>query len=102
MCQKWSHWETAISDRSYTLATPRRTSLPLKGQIEAELKCMEIPGVICKVDVLTDWCAECSCAENNMICICVDLTQLNKSVCCERHTLPSVEQRLAQLQELRY
>ena len=35
---------------------------------------------------------------NNKVHICVDLTKLNKSVCCECHILPSVEQTLAQLQ----
>ena len=35
---------------------------------------------------------------NSKVRICVDLTQLNKGVCHERHILPSVEQTLSQLQ----
>ena len=86
--------------RPYTLATPRCIPLPLKGQVEAELKRMETLGVIRKVDVPTDWCAGMVVVpkNNSKVRICVDLTRLNKSVCRERHILPSVEQTLAQLQ----
>ena len=85
--------------RPYALATPRRIPLPLKSQVEQELKRMEQLGVIRKVDVPTDWCAGMVVVPkgNNKVRICVDLTKLNKSVCRERHILPSVEQTLAQL-----
>ena len=86
--------------RPYALATPRRIPLPLKGQVESELKRMETLGVIRRVDVPTDWCAGMVVVpkHNSKVRICVDLTQLNKSVCHERHILPSVEQTLGQLQ----
>ena len=85
--------------RPYALATPRRIPLPLKGQVEEELKRMEALGVIRKVDVPTDWCAGMVVVpkNNNKVRICVDLTKLNRSVCRERHILPSIEQTLAQL-----
>ena len=35
---------------------------------------------------------------NRQVRICVDLTRLNQSVCRERHTLPAVDQTLAQLE----
>ena len=85
--------------KPYALATPRRIPLPLKSQVEEELKHMEALGVIRKVDVPTDWCAGMVVIpkSNNKVRICIDLTKLNKSVCRERHILPSVEQTLAQL-----
>ena len=85
--------------KPYALATPRRIPLPLKGQVEEELKRMEALRVIRKVDVPTDWCAGMVVVpkSNNKVRICVDLTKLNRSVCRERHILPSVEQTLAQL-----
>ena len=39
------------------LYTPRIVPLPLRPQVEEELKRMESPGVISKVDQLTQWCA---------------------------------------------
>jgi len=86
--------------RPHALATPRRIPLPLKGQVEEELKCMEALGVICKVDVCTDWCAGMVVVpkNNNKVRICVDLTKLNRSIYYhEQHILPSIEQILAQL-----
>ena len=85
--------------KPYALATLRRIPLPLKGQVEEELKRMEALRVIRKVDVPTDWCAGMVVVpkSNNKVRICVDLTKLNRSVCRERHILPSVEQTLAQL-----
>ena len=73
----------------YALVNPRRIPLPLKGEVEEKLKCMEALGVICKVDIPTDWCAGMVVVpkSNNKVRICVDLTKLNRSVCCEWHIL---------------
>ena len=56
-------------------------------------------GVISKIDEPTDWCAGMVVVpkEDGRVRICVDLTQLNQSVCRERHILPLVEQTLAQI-----
>ena len=64
-------------------------SLPLKGKVEVEFKCMKTLEVIHKVDVPTDWCTGMVVVpkNNSMVCICVDLTQLNKTVYCARHIL---------------
>ena len=61
---------------------------------------MERLGVIRKVDTLTEWCTGMVVVPkgNNKVRICVDVTKLNKSVCSDRHILPSVEQTLTQLQ----
>ena len=84
----------------YALSTPRRILLPLKSQVEWELCHMEQLGVIRKVDTPTKCCAGMVVVPkgNDKVHICVDLTKLNKSMCRERHILPSVEQTLAQLQ----
>ena len=58
---------------------------------------MERIGVISKVHEQTDWCSGLVVVPkpNGRIRICVDLTKLNRSVCRERHILPSVEDTLA-------
>ena len=58
--------------------------------MEKELKCLADAGVICKVTEPTEWCSPV-CKQDNSVCICVDLKQLNKAVCRERYTLPSRE-----------
>ena len=55
--------------------------------------------IIQKVSTPTEWCASMVPVwkKNGQVQICIDLTQLNKSVLRERHPLPAVEQVLAQL-----
>ena len=64
-----------------------------------EIERMEQLGVIVRVSEPTEWCAGMVVVPkvNNKVRICVDLTQLNESVCQERHPLPAVEQTLAHL-----
>ena len=56
-------------------------------------------GVIVPVREPTDWCSGMVVVPKpqDKVRICVDLTQLNKSVRREHHQLPAVEQTLAQL-----
>ena len=81
------------------LYTPRIVPLPLRPQVEEELKRMESPGVISKVDQLTQWCAGMVVVpkRNGKVRICVDLKHLNESVLREVHPLPKVDETLAQL-----
>ena len=67
--------------------------------MKAELERMEKQGVILKVSKLTEWCAGMVVVPkpNGQVCICVDLTRLNDSVCRERHPFPAVDSTLAQL-----
>jgi len=83
----------------YALCTPRRVAIPLLPKVEAELARMQELGVIDKVEQATEWCAGMVVVPkaNGQVRICMDLTKLNKSVCRERHILPSVEQTLAQI-----
>ena len=85
--------------RPYALVTPRKIPLPLKSQVEKGLQRMEKLGVTHRVNTPTEWCAGMVVVSkgNNKVRICVDLTKLNRSVCCEHHILPYVEQTLAQL-----
>ena len=82
----------------HALTTPRRVSLPLMEPVKSELQRMEREGVITKVEGPTNWCAGMVVVPkpNKKVCICVDLTHLNKSVQRERHILPSVDHTLAQ------
>ena len=58
---------------------------------------MEKMGVITRIEEATDWCTGMVIVPkpSGKVRICVDLTNLNESVCRERHILPSVEQTLA-------
>jgi len=60
---------------------------------------MEQQNIITRVEGPTDWCAGFVVVPkpNKKVCICVDLTQLNKCVKRERHILLSVDHTLAQL-----
>lgn len=81
------------------VSTPRRIPLPLLDKVEVELKRMESLGVISPVDEPTDWCAGLVVVpkKNNTVRLCVDLTELNKSVRRENHQLPSTEDTLHKL-----
>ena len=60
---------------------------------------MEQMEIIRQVTEPSEWCAGMVVVPkaSGKVCICVDLTKLNKSVQQERHVLPSVEETLAQL-----
>ena len=83
----------------YALHTPRHIAMPLRPQVEEELKRMESMGVISKVDEPTPWCAGMVVVpkKNGKVHICVDLKPLNESVIREVHPLPKVDETLAQL-----
>ena len=83
----------------FSLFTPRRVPLPLRGKVMDELERMETMGVISKVDVPTPWCAGMVVApkKSGAVRICVDLKPLNQSVLREVHPLPKVDDTLAQL-----
>ena len=72
--------------------------------VKKELQRMEREGVITKVEGPTNWCAGMVMVPkaNQKVCICVDLTHLNKNVQRERHILPSVDHTFAQLAEVCY
>ena len=65
---------------------------------------MEELGVIEKFEKPTSWCSGMVVApkSNGMVRICVDLTQLNKSVMRETYPLPHLEDTLASLEGSRY
>ena len=81
----------------FALSTPRRVAVPLLPKVREELDRMERIAVILKVHEPTDWWSGMVVVPkpNGRIRICVDLTKLNRSVCRERHILPSVEDTLA-------
>ena len=72
---------------------------PLLSRVKAELERMRQLRVIVPVREPTDWCSGMMVVPKpqDKVRICVDLTQLHKSVRREHHQLLSVEQTLAQL-----
>ena len=60
---------------------------------------MEDLGVNSKIDQPTPWCAGMVVVpkKSGEVCICVDLKALNSRVLREVHTLPAVNETLAQL-----
>jgi len=94
-------YDIKLSDNAvpFALTTPRRIPLPLMTPVKEQLEKMEKADIISRVEGPTDWCAGIVVVPkpNNQVRICVDLTQLNKSVKRERHILPSVDHTLAQL-----
>ena len=94
-------YDIQLSDSAtpFALTTPRHIPLPLMAQVKEELDKMDQQNIITRVEGPTDWCTGIVVVPtpNKKVCICVDLTQLNKCVKRERHILPSVDHTLAQL-----
>lgn len=88
------------SAQPFCLYTPRRVPHPLLPKVEKELQRMKEFGVISPVTEPTEWCSGMIVAPkaNGQIRICVDLTQLNKAVKREVHSMATVEENLAKLQ----
>lgn len=83
----------------FSLKTPRRIPLPLMDKVKQELSHMESLGVVSRIEEPTDWCAGIVVVpkKTGAVRICVDLTNLNESVCREKYTLPTVEETLGML-----
>ena len=85
--------------KSFTLTAPHHVPVPLLPRVKVELERMRQLRVIVPVREPTDWCSGMVVVPKpqDKVRICVDLTQLNKSVQREYHLFSSVEQTLAQL-----
>ena len=93
------HIQMKEGAKPFALTAPRRVPVPLLPRVKAELERMRQLGVIVPVREPTNWCSGMMVVPKpqDKVRICVDLTQLNKSVRREHHQLLSVEQTLAQL-----
>ena len=82
------------------LHVPRRLPLGLWEATKMELERMERLGVIKQIERPTTWCSGMVVAlkSNGKVRICVDLTQLNKSVQREFYPLPRLEEIMASLE----
>lgn len=82
------------------LCVPRRVPIGLREATKSELERMEKLGVIEKVEYPTTWCSGMVVApkSNGKVRLCVDLTQLNKSVQREHFPLPRLEDTLASIE----
>ena len=82
------------------LHVPRRLPLGLWDPTKTELERMEKLGVIRRIEKPTAWCSGMVVApkSNGKVRICVDLTQLNKSVQREFFPLPRLEEIMSSLE----
>jgi predicted aspartyl protease len=84
----------------YAINTPRRVPLPLWQATKDELKSMMDMGVITTVTHATDWCAPMVVVpkrNSNKIRICVDLSNLNKSVKRRYYPIQPIDTTLARI-----
>ena len=83
--------------KPHAILTPRHIPLPLRPQVEDELRRMEQAGVISKVSEPTEWCAEMVVfpKKNGKVRVCVDLKPLDKSILGETYPPPKVDETLA-------
>ncbi|KAJ8035162.1 hypothetical protein HOLleu_22297 [Holothuria leucospilota] len=81
------------------IMTPRKVSQPLLPKIKVSLDKMEKLNVISLVKEPTEWCPGIVCVRkpDDTVRICVNLTELNKSVKREVYPMENVDANLAQL-----
>ena len=86
------------------LNVPRRLPIGLRQATQDELERMESLGVIEKVEKPTTWCSGMVVApkSSGKVRICVDLSELNKSVKRETFPLPHIEDTLSSLAGSQY
>jgi hypothetical protein len=75
------------------VTSARKVPHPLRKAVKSELEQMEKSGIIRSVTEPTDWCSPMVAVKKKSgdVRICVDLKQLNKAVCREHYTLPSLD-----------
>ena len=97
--QRPYHIQLKEGAKPLALTAPHCVPVPLMPKVKTELDRMKQLGVIVPVKEPTDWCSGMVVVpkQQDKVRICVDLTQLNKSVSRKHHQLPAVEQTLAQL-----
>ena len=97
--QRPYHIQLKEEAKPFALTALCRVPVPLLSKVKAELDRMKQLGVIVPVKEPTDWCSGMVVVPKpqDKVRICVDLTQLNKSVRQEHYQPPVVEQTLAQL-----
>ena len=85
--------------KPHALFTAHHVPIPLREKVQTELQRMQSLGVITKVDYPTPWCMGMVVVpkRSGEIRICMDLKPLNLNVLREVHTLPAVDETLAQL-----
>ena len=84
----------------FSIAYPRRISIPLMDKVRVELDRLEELGVIQPITEATDWCVPSvvvSKANSEKVRICDDFTKLNLAVKRECHLLLSVDHAIGQM-----
>ena len=86
------------------LYTARRVAHPLLENVKETLNTMKEQEAISEVNEPTSWCSGivCIAKADGKVCICVDLTPLNKVVQCEIHPMATVARILPKSRDLKY
>ena len=76
---------------SHTCTRQCPSTLCLK--VKEHLAKVEALGVITHVDQPTDWVSSITYIQktNGELCLCLDLHDLNRAICCDHHKMPTVE-----------
>ena len=83
----------------YSVFAPRRVKLPLLPKLRNELERMQKMGIIQEVVEPTDWIAPMVpvLKKNGQIRVCIDFSELNKSIRRERFQIPVAEEIFAKM-----
>ncbi len=86
------------------VTSARKVPFPLRDAVKKELERMLHEGVIRGVKEPTEWCAPMVAVQKKSgdVRICVDLKVLNKAVCREHYTLPSLDEIAPKLAGSKY
>ena len=73
---------------------PRKCPITLRPKVKEHLAKMEALGVITHMDQPTDWVSLITYIQkpNGKLCLCLDLCDLNRAICCDHHKMPTVEE----------
>ena len=88
----------------YSVAAPRRVKLPLLPKLKQELQRMQKLGVIQEVTDPTDWVSPMVpvMKKNGNVRVCIDFSELNKSIRRERFQIHVAEEIFSMMQGARF
>ena len=81
-------------DAHPVIHTPRKCPIALHPKVKEHLAKMEALEVITHMDQPTDWVSSVTYVQkaNGELCLCLDLHDLNRAICCDHHKMPTVEE----------
>ena len=81
-------------DAHLVIHAPRKCLITLCPKVKEHLAKMEVLGVITHVYHPTDWVLLITYIQkaNGELCLCLDLCDLNRAICCDHHKTPTIEE----------